>query len=92
MSNSEYLVKSKRMLREEWLNALDEPPGKRMLLTRMILSKKLDNWEIGAKAVSLQGFNTAVPETDKSEQEALIEEVRNEYVGWEPPVRANNDE
>jgi hypothetical protein len=92
LSNSEYCVKSKRMLTEEWINALDESPGKRMLLTRLFLANNLKDWEIGAKAMAVQEFDTDVPETEKSEQEILIKEVENEYVGWEPPKEKTDDE
>jgi hypothetical protein len=93
LSNSEYCKKSKRFLTEEWLNALDKPPGKQMLIIRRLLSEKLSNWEIGAKAVSVRDFDTGVPETEKTEQERLIKELESEYVGWQPPQkRSSNDE
>ena len=87
LSNSEYCKKSKRFLTEESLNALDEPPGKQMLITRRLLSEKLSNWEIGAKAAAVREYDTDVPETDKAEQEKLIKELENEYVGWQPPTK-----
>lgn len=92
LSNSEYCKKSKRFLTEEWLNALDQPPGKQMLITRQLLSEKLSNWEIGAKAVAVREYDTDVPETEKSEQDRLIKELENEYVGWQPPQKSVDDE
>lgn len=91
LSNSEYCRKSKRFLTEEWLNALDEPPGKQMLITRRLLSEKLVNWEIGAKAAAVRDYDTDVPETGQAEQEKLIKELEKEYVGWQPPKKSTDD-
>lgn len=92
LSNSEFCKKSKRLLPEEWINALDEPPGRQMLLMRRLLSEKLSNWEIGAKAMPVRGCSTDIPETEKAEQEILLKEVEKEYVGWEPPKKPVDDD
>jgi hypothetical protein len=87
---SEYCKNAKRLLTTDWLNSFEDPPGKRLLLTRLLLSQSMSNWEIGARAIPVKGFDTDVPETGKAEREKLIEELRREYVGWQQPERADN--
>ena len=92
LGSSEYCNKLKRLLPEEWLNVFDEAPGNRMLLTRLILAKKLGDWEIGAKAAPVRDFDTDVPEIKKSEQNKLLQELEKEYVGWQPPPKRKRNE
>jgi hypothetical protein len=54
------------------------------------LARTLDDWQIGAKATLVKGYNTVIPATPIAELEKLATEVEESYVGWKPRKEKRN--
>jgi hypothetical protein len=84
LSSSQYCANRKRLLTQEWLNALDQTPYRRMMFKRLLLARKLDDWKISEKATPVKEFNSVVPKTSMAKLEKLAKEVEELYVDWQP--------
>ena len=91
LSCSQYCANHKRLLTQEWLDALDQTPNRRMMFKRLLLARKLDDWKVGEKATPVKEFNSVVPKTSMAKLEELAREVEDLYVDWQPRKKATED-